>query len=215
MGALAHPDAVQQLKLAISRSPLSGEVLEVDIDTSGIDQPWWDARAPLSGDDLPEEVVSFTGAMRLDLARLGSAAFLAVPGPEVPFVHPALLDVPGVVAVVSQLMVGAHTGYPIVYFGAPGVVTVPLRLNRWGSNSYRYRTAGGAVVEGADHPYEGDWDYDLAPWVERGSLQWIAPDDASLTLRTGVDGCPYVGLVGRRAIARVQDGEAWWPDDVD
>jgi hypothetical protein len=203
------------LKVAISRSPLSGAVLEVDIDVAGLDRPWWDARAPLEGgDELPAEVVSFTGAMRLDLDRLGSAPFLAVPGPERPFVHPVLLGADGVVAVVSQLTVGPHTGHPIVYYAPPGA-DVPLRLNRWGSNSYRYTGVGGAVVEGADHPYEGDWDYDLRPWLERGKLQWIAPGDASLTLRTGADGCPYVDAAGRRAIARVQEGEAWWPDDVD
>ncbi len=220
MGARVDPDAVQQLsvRLPISRSPITGEVLEVDIDTRGIDQPWWDARAPLDageGAQLPPDVVSFTGALRLhDPSSLANVPFLAVPGPERPYVHPELLSVDGVVAVISHVMIGPHTGYPIVYF-APAGTDVPVRLNRWGSNSYRYTGADGGMIDGVDHPYEGDWDYDLRPWIERGKLLWIAPGDSSLTLRRDVDGCPYVDLPGHRAITRVQEGEAWWPDDID
>ncbi len=49
-------------------------------------------------------------------------------------------------------------------------------------------------------------DFDLMPWVNRELLTWIAPGDASLTLRQGLGGCPYVNLPGTRALQRIQYG---------
>jgi len=191
----------------LSRSPVTGEVFAPAIDVVDLDGPWWDARDPARPDEVaPADVVSFTGAMRLDVDRLASAPFLAVPGPEVPFVHPTLLGHDGVSAVVSQVDVGPHRGYPIVYYCDSGAV--PARLNEWGANRYRYHGA-----EGEDFPYEGDWDFELGAWLDNGKLLWIRPGDRGLTLHEGTDGCPFVDLPGRRAIARVQDGEVWWPSE--
>jgi hypothetical protein len=195
-------------RVPLSRSTVTGRVFTPAIDLVDLDGPWWDARDPARPDELaPPDVVSFTGAMRLDTERLASAPFLAVPGPEVPFVHPGLLGHDGVTAVVAQVDVGPHTGFPIVYYSASG--EVPVCLNEWGANRYRYSGA-----EGEDFPYEGDWDFDLGPWLDREKLLWIAPGDADLALQAGRTDCPYVDLAGRRGIARVQDGEAWWPPDV-
>ena len=194
--------------VALSRSPVTGQVFAPRIDVVDLDGPWWDAREPARPDELaPGDVVSFAGAMQLAEDRIGVAPFLAVPGPEVPFVHPGLLASDGVRAVISQVDVGPHTGYPIVYFA--DTQDLPIRLNEWGANRYRYTGA-----EGEDFPYEGDWDFDLGPWLDNGKLLWISPGDAALELHRGRDGCPFVDLPGRRGIARVQDGEVWWPPDV-
>ncbi len=70
------------------------------------------------------------------------------------------------------------------------------------------------IEERNDHPYEPAWDFELAPWIQAGKLLWIAPGDDALALRSDVDACPYLALPGHRGITRLQDGEAWWPDDV-
>ncbi len=49
-------------------------------------------------------------------------------------------------------------------------------------------------------------DFDLTQWVTRKLLNWIAPGDASLTLRQGIDGCPYLNLPGSHAVQRLQYG---------
>ncbi|HVM09377.1 MAG TPA: hypothetical protein VM345_13000 [Acidimicrobiales bacterium] len=194
--------------VAISRSPITGTVFAPTLDVGDLDGPWWDARDPVRGDTThPAEVVSFTGAMRL-ASEVTYAPFLAVPGPEIPFVHPGVLATEGVIAVISTVEIGSHHGYPIVYFGG-GNGDVPIRLNEWGSNSFRY-----AGAEGEDFPFEDDWDFDLEPWVSNHKLRWIDPGDGELVVRSGSP-CPYVGLEGARGIARVQNGKVWRPDDID
>lgn len=197
----------------LSRSPVTGAVFAPRFDPVDLDGPWWDARDPARGDDRhPADVVSFAGSMALDETQIAVAPFLAVPGPAVPYVHPGVLGVDGVTAVISSVAVGPHTGRAIVYY-APPSTTVEHRLNEWGSNRYRY-----AGAEGQDFAYEGDWDYDLRPWIERSKLLWIEPDDDDLVLRSGADDCPYLSdgrsSAEARGIARVQGGEVWRPEDL-
>lgn len=194
---------------AISRSPDSGALVEIQFDATDLDGFWWDAyrpERPGTTGGLPAEVVSFAGAMQLS-KPVAHAPFLASPGPAVPFVHPELLGADGVVAVVSSIRVGPHIGFPIMYFARAVPAAVPL-LDWWGARSYRYGPAD-AVVEGSNPGFEGDWDFDLAPWVRIEKLQWIAPDDEAWEVRRGLKGCPYLDLPGERLIARVQGGEVW------
>ena len=44
------------------------------------------------------------------------------------------------------------------------------------------------------------WDFELAPWIEKGQLRWIRPGDAELRVIGGGSGerCPVLGLPGDR-----------------
>lgn len=193
----------------ISRSPFTDELVLIPFDDVGIDGFWWDALDPTRpgpAGGLPDGVISFTGAMELR-EPFASVPFLASPGPGVPFVHPELLGRDGVVAVVSQIDVGHHTGYPVLYF-APRVPEGAPLLDWWGARHHRY-LVDGTLIAGENPGFEGDWDYDLLDWVRLEKLLWIAPGDESTTLRSGTEGCPYLDLEGDRRIARIQDGEMW------
>lgn len=195
---------------AVARCPFTGERASLAVDTFDLDGLWWDWGSPLrSADDLPDTTFAYNGAMRLG-TPVAAAPFVARPGPEVPFVVPRVLSHPGLRAVISTLPVGPHTGYPVMYFADP----VPLdlrRVNHWGASLYFARTSTGF---GQHYVPEGvaEYDWDLAPWIERGKLSWIAPGDEALELRSSVEGCPYLGLEGRREISLVLDGEVHWSE---
>ena len=196
----------------ISRSPLTDELVRFRFDDVDLDGPWWDAYEPVRDEPhggLPDGVISFVGAMELR-EPLAAAPFLVAPGPGVPYVHPELLELDGVVAVVSAIPVGHHTGYPILYFASAVPDGAPL-LDWWGARDYEY-VCGGEEHEGEYPAYEGDWDFGLRPWLEREKLLWIAPGDDGFTLRRGVASCPFVDLPGERGQARIKDGKLRRPD---
>lgn len=203
--------------IALSRCPFSLEMLERAVDVVDLDGLYWEARGPTRPpiEDAPSSLVAITGAVRIG-SPVAWSPFLAKPGPEAPFVRPDVLAHDGVSAVLSRLPIGPHIGYPVVYYLDPTTGDVPdrLRLNEWGSERFHVRDERGAWRWGSELDDESSYDYELEPWVEQGKLRWIEPDDASLTLRTGTHGCPYLNLPGHRAVTRIEEGEVWWPEDV-
>lgn len=201
----------------ISRCPFSSEVVRRAIDVIDLDGMYWEAKGPTRPptEDAPTSMIALTGAVAIG-EPVAWAPFLAKPGPEVPFLRTDVLRHEGVAAVISRIGVGPHVGYPIVYFLDPveGAVPAELRLNEWGSERFRSLDPDGVWRWGTDLDDESTYEYEIAPWIEAGKVGWIEPGDASLTVRFGLDGCPYVGLQGRRAATRIEEGDVWWPDDV-
>jgi len=177
----------------ISRCPYFDVPVEVSIDTAGLDGLWWYCDRPVRPADLVTPTwFAFTGAMKL-ASTVENTPFSVRPGPGVPFVLPLLLPHPDMVAVISQVRVGKHTGYPVIYYcsNAPAV----QRFNDWGSSSYSFmgpeRWQTGWLDE--DETAQ-ELDFDLEPWVASEKLLWIPPDNPGLELHAGVEGCPYLGL---------------------
>ena len=108
------------------------------------------------------------------------------------------------------MRVGAHQAYPIIYFGDPPP-TDPLagRANDWGRDDFQFLDGAGELYRGRYEPAIDEVDFELAAWIREGKLLWIAPGDATLTLRSDVRACPYVGLTGVRAFQRVYGGHVW------
>lgn len=196
-------------QVTIARDPIGGELVAVHLDPAGIDAPYWDTMSPARPfETLPPTYVVHSGAMTLDESVIDDSQLLRVPGPAVPYVVPELLGRGGVRATLARVGVGPHTGYVVTYFSPRGYEPEPL-TNEWGTNRYWLRRDG--VPVSAGEAYEG-WpapDFDLAPWIERGALSWVAPDDAGWTLRDEVAGCPFVDLPGRREHQHVQNGKVW------
>lgn len=191
--------------LPISRCPLTNEVLHHSIDTLGPDGLWWDYESPCRPpESVPVSFVGLTGALRPS-GPIEYSPFLVRPGPSVPFVIPRILEA-GAVAVLSTVPVGAHTGFSVAYFSQAGVDTT--LFNEWGANSYRRYVRGEAVSWDAAADADA-MDFDLAPWLDRRLLGWIAPGDPDLTVRHGIEGCPYLDLPGSRAAQRIQYGTVW------
>ncbi|HEX2850370.1 MAG TPA: hypothetical protein VHN98_07445 [Acidimicrobiales bacterium] len=203
--------------IAVARCPFTGEVVTWRVDVVDIDGLFWDARNParLAPAAAPPTFVGLSGALRL--GDVPWAPFLSRPGPEVPFLVPQALEPADVRAVVSSLAIGSHMGFPIAYFADPKVLPLMQsfpRVNEWGTDRYWVQDASGAWRWGESAEDEASYDYDLARWIDGRRLSWIAPGDASLTLRTTVDDCPYLDLPGHRSVTRVEEGDAWWPEDV-
>ncbi len=192
----------------LARCPFSGQVLQQSIDIYGLDGLWWNYDAPVRPwEDLPATYLALDGAVSLG-QPIAPAPFLCKPGAGVPGVLPRLLNTAGMKAVISTVPVGPHQGYPIAYFG----VDVPAgleRVNTWGTGQYRFVDQHNMLRWGESMISLSDYDFDLGPWIERGQLLWIPPGDPSATLRSGTEGCPYLGLDGCRALQRIERGRVW------
>ena len=199
---LGYAAAVPRVR--ISRCPITQEVVTHSLDTLGLDGLWWHYYAPVRPEEsLPDTFYSITGAVQLS-SPLEQTPFLVGPGPERPYVVPRMLQREGVVAVVSQVRIGRHDAYPVLYFaGAP---TPGRRFNAWGRSSYHLgRGRAWDRLREVDEPV----DYELKPWIDKGKLLWIEPGDRQLELRASARGCPYLKLKGRRRFMWMQFGEAW------
>lgn len=196
----------QQLpRVPLSRCPLTGEVILHSFDAYGLDGLWWNYEAPAR--PLLERFVTciaVTGAVRL-APEVENFPFLCKPGPGAPYVHPELLRRQGVYGVVHSLPVGPHTAYAILYFSAEPVSGISMP-NAWGTDTYWDAHDGNPGWYSTPDAPEA-WHFDLAPWIERGKLFWIAPGDATMTLRAEVAGCPFVGLPGVHQPQRITGGK--------
>ncbi len=193
----------------IARCPYTSAVQSLTMDVFDTDGPWWNYENSVR-DWVPynETCFSIVGALHLNAAPSWTP-FVVLPGPEVPFVVPSLLERPEAVAVINHVRVGEHDGYAVAYFdSAPPPPEIP-RLNEWGSNRFWYTGADGRW--GWDHSFEDQErvDFELGPWLDTGKLQWIAPGDETLTLQRGNEDFPYTGIEGRRAYVRMQYGLVW------
>jgi hypothetical protein len=192
--------------VALSRSPLSGDLLEYVIDIAGVDGLWWNCSYPVRPlQQMPADFVGLAGALRVG-PPIEKTPFEVRPGPEVPYVVPRLLALPGVCAVVSQLQIGPHVGYAIAYF-ADHPEQVSNRVNTWGTDFYEVIDSQGVLTWSCDGDLAAlDRDFDLKPWMEAGKLLWIPPGDASMTLRSDTQYCPFLTLMGSRMDFTLFDG---------
>lgn len=193
-------------KVSISRCPFTGEVLQYSIDNQGLDGLWWNFYDPVR-DNFPElnTFVTLSGALKVN-QPLEYTEFPVMPGPEIPYVLPALLENEEVLAVLSSIKVGNHTAYTVVYY-SKNPSSIILRPNEWGIDRYYYQDENGELVWSQEDEIIEIKDFDLIPWIEAGKLFWILPEDKTLNLRADIQQCPYVGLSGNQNIQILQDGE--------
>jgi hypothetical protein len=196
-------------RLPVARCPFTGAVVVHSCDDAGLDGLWWQYESPVRpAESLPPTFWALTGAVSI-ASPPESVPFLCKPGPGVPYVLPNLLGARPVKAVLRSFPVGRHTAYSIAYFVALPGLGLP-RPNTWGTDYYTWTNEAGGQRWGQVEEDE-EFDFDLRPWLERGQLLWIAPDDAGLELHSGAAGCPYLDLEGERRPQYVQYGEvATW-----
>lgn len=198
--------------IPISRCPFSSEVAYYGTDHYGIDGPWWDYTKPLRGlSNLPVTLHAITGALKLE-GSPEKTAHQVRPGPQKPYLVKQLIEVEGVKAVISSIKIGAHTGFMVVYYKEEIDTQVePTRL--WGQNIWEKvdRFGNRVYLE----PVENDFSYvfNLEDWVAEGKLLWIQPGDKEFTLRTGVNGCPYIGVDGDTRFQIIIDGEVTYMEE--
>lgn len=197
-------------EVPVSRCPFSEDLLTWAMDVIDLDGWYWNIDGPIRRlTDPPNSFLTLTGAMRLH-EPITWAPFCAAPGPGVPYVVPRILDRSENIAVIAQLAVGRHIGWPIVYFGDRDT-GIDLE-NYWGDNDYyRYDSSGKRLGWKTVIPDIRSYDFEIEPWISSGKLRWIAPGDETMTVRQGLPGCPYVGLEGPRRLGFVEEGKVLYP----
>jgi hypothetical protein len=189
----------------LSRCPICETVLEIRIDTVGIDAPWWWCDCPVDW-GIPqacEHFRVFLGAIDFrgrEPSEVNVWSVLA--GPGAPFVIERMLEMEGMQAVISRVPLGSgDTGYLIAYFSAAPVEPADLH-QEWRREKWIMPSPDGTALE---NMVNDPWQFELLPWLERGKLLWIAPDDPDLRLSEGT-ACPYRDLEGTRRSQLVEGG---------
>ena len=192
----------------VSRCPYCQKALEYPLDAYGLDGPWWfkSLLAEYPEPDACEHFQVLLGAMNFN-GRVPAESAVnreIVPGPPVPFVVPALIELPTMKAVISSFtMPPGYTAYPIAYFAKQrfhgGLLHQP-----WGREAYQVRDESGKYESWAvaTHP----WDFDLQPYIDKDLLLWINPGDSKLVLHSQPP-CPYVNRPGARQPQKIVKGQ--------
>ena len=193
-------------RVAMAPCPHCEKPLYRTFDPFGLDGLWW------RSDACPDEPAACPHfCVLLGAVDLGAQTqtprpdFDVHPGPGAPFVMPRLLAQPGMVAVVSELVMGDGVFvYPVAYF-APRRPPVQELAASWARTNFVYTTQLGAHAwrradEPPDVPGEPTWDFALGRWVASGQLRWCEPRSDRTTLAPAGSGtCPFLGHTGIRS----------------
>jgi len=192
-------------EVSVSRCPFTGRALAFPFDIFGLDGMWWASdgvvparRVSASHFRLVLGAIDFHGREPHEAASNGRV----LPGPGAPFVVPRLLEDPAITCVSSSLALPhGDTAYVMAYFssqvGRPGLA----------HQSWARETFSGVDEDGNEwwSMATDPWDFDLERWIRAGRLQWIEPDDPTLTLKQA-GRCPYLALPGVRAPQCIESG---------
>ncbi len=188
-------------RVPMSACPFCGQVLRRAFDPYGLDGYFWhvDLQCEVEEPAACEHYKVHLGALSTR-GREPAEVFDAVkPGPEVPFVVPALLsDLPGMVAVVAEMRLETgDVAWPVAYFTDSPEVK-PWNLHQpWLRDDFWFTLPSGEVGwSSANEP----WDFELAPYAAAGKLRWTDLAAAMPVVHAETAGrrCPFVGLPGDR-----------------
>ncbi len=187
--------------------PFDGRPLERSFDPYGLDGLWWYPDATPKDPPSCPHFCMLVGAVNYHGEPPRAGAVEIQPGPEVPYVIPRILELPGMIAVIGELeMAPGFTAYPIAYFAERR--PPPEELNAgWARKTYTYQTQRG--VTGWTVPNDV-WDFNLLPWLRNGKLRWCEPGSGNRKLSAAPpDQCPYLGLLGERQRVVVRGKNSW------
>jgi len=194
----AVADYFEQLpRVTMSRCPFTGDPVIGAFDSWGFDGLWWSEL--FTGSDPGAS----GGMLRL---MMGAVALGEEPpekpiegeahiGPGAPFVVPAVLELPGMQAVIAQIeMAKKRRAYTICYFSLEA--PKPWQLQQW----WRHTSMGWTHEGKTGWAIKTDpWDFDLRKWIANGKLRWINPGDPEMTIADPEPSkCPYLDLDGVR-----------------
>jgi hypothetical protein len=192
-------------KKTLSRSPFTKEIYNLSIDIFGLDGPWWDAERPLRAvENEIESFFAFTGSININ-TKIPNVPFPLKPGPAVPWVSPRLLNHQNIMAVLSHTKIGVYDAYVTVYYSKDKTVEIE-RINTWGTDCYIVNNLEGFAIIGSTYDDEEEYDFDIAPWIKKGKLKWIDPNDDTLSLMDSVDDCPFLNISGYKYPVLIQNG---------
>ncbi|MBA3683670.1 MAG: hypothetical protein H0W72_00255 [Planctomycetes bacterium] len=166
-------------------------------DPFGLDGYWWhetyllDAKEPKP----PETFKVLLGALSLRDRSPTEVIDDVVPGPDVPFVVPRLLRLPGMVAVLAKRdLTSGDTAWMISYWSRETIAARSLH-QPWLRQDMWIKHDDGPVTWKIAND---EWDYDLRPYVDDGRLLWLDSIDGSIRRATAGDRCPFLDIPGGR-----------------
>jgi hypothetical protein len=194
-------------RVVMGACPFTGALLKRSFDPYGLDGPWWWKDAPFDVEEpsAPSAFRVLLGALSLDSRVPAEVRDEVIPGPDVPFVVPRLLERDGVVAVVARLeLATGDLAYPISYWSEEEIP--PDELHQpWLRPELWVDDGGGG---GESWLIANDtWDFDLDRWIAADKLRWIAPGSTQVLGKSSTVRCPYSGLAGDRRPQSLAAGE--------
>lgn len=184
-------------RMAVGRCPHTKQVLKRVFDPFGLDGPFWHKSCIVEIEEpaAPPTFKVLLGALDLHGREPVEARAEVIPGPDMPFVVPRLLGLPGMKAVVSQHTLETNdTAYLVSYFSGESIPAQKLHQHWLRQDLWFPNDSGGTSWLTKNDP----WDFDLARWIESGQLAWIEPGDPDLRLqdRGSAAKCPFLGRSG-------------------
>lgn len=173
--------------VALSRCPFCDKPALCRFDPVDFEGPWWWASFSLANEPPGcPHFMGLLGAVHHAGQEHIAGRFDVLPGPEVPYVVPRLLDVPGTIAVLgTRSMDNGCTAHPIGYF-AEKRPAPHGRFAPWPRTHLSWATVDGKIGW-LGGPEEREFDMhryaaDGRIWaLVDGRLQAISPDSALLT----------------------------------
>lgn len=191
-------------QIILSRCPFSNETYSLSIDNYGLDGPWWDAQRPIrTFEEESQTFFALTGSVNV-VGKIPDIPFIVKPGPAVPWVSPRLLEVDDIMGVLSHIKIGHYDAYIIVYYSKDKTYEIE-RINTWGTEEYIAEDIDGLAVTGSTFEDAEEYDFDIAKWIKKGKLKWIAPNDDRLELHNSLDNCPYLNITGYQYPVLIQN----------
>jgi len=192
-------------RIVMGACPFTSAPLVRAFDPFGLDGPFWWRDRPFAIDepDPPAHFRVLLGALSLGGRTPAETVDEVIPGPDVPFVVPQLLDLPEMRAVIMRLeLETGDVAYPISYWSTEAIPGELLH-QPWLRQELWIDHDGGAGWMISTEP----WDFELSPWIEREKLYWFEPGSARPFGRADERPCPFLGLPGDRRPQSLAGGE--------
>lgn len=192
-------------RVPLSVCPFTGLPLVRSFDPFGFDGPWWQKDRTFTPEEpgAPPTFRVILGAVDLRGREPAEAGPIVLAGPAVPYVVPRLLGLPGMVAVMHRVeLQTGDVAWPIAYFSSDE--TPPWQLHQDWTRPERWFKA----EDGSDSWLLANdtWDFDLAPWIERGQLRWVAERGGKLVTLGAGERCPWLDVPGDRVPQELAGG---------
>ena len=212
-GVAEYADRIPRVPMGIC--PFTGEQLARCFDPGGLDGFWWHAD-PIVKFQEPRAPAAFQvllGALQLSRPEPTEATEKVVPGPEVPFVVPELLELPGMQAVIARVPLGTgDVAWPVSYWSEEELD--PASLHQPWCRSMNWFTNPDTGEYGWNMS-NAVWDFEIVKWAEQGKVSWVDLDtDSPAIRRTDLefleqlegDRRPQLYSGGRRVFLESPDG---------
>jgi hypothetical protein len=186
-------------RVPMSVCPYCGETLLRTFDPYGLNGPWWHVTRPFEVEEprACEHFKVLVGAYHLERQAPEEADDPVRPGPDVPFVIPAVLTLPGMIAVVAELRTqSGDRAFPIAYFSDQEVA--PELLHQpWLRDTHWFRDESGRWSWNVAND---EYDFELTPYLQKGTLRWtdLTKDPPVLHKMSERDRFPWFSLQGDR-----------------